>query len=77
MLNVATSRNGRDWTAALLLERDKGEYSYPAVIQDKAGRVHITYTWRRLRVRHVVLDHRKLKGRPIRDGKWPEGVDRL
>jgi len=77
MLNVATSKNGRDWRASLLLERDQGEYSYPAVIQDKAGSVHITYTWRRLRVRHVVLDPRKLKGRPIRDRKWPKGVDRL
>ncbi|MEC9008509.1 MAG: sialidase family protein [Planctomycetota bacterium] len=77
MLNIATSRNGRDWTAALLLERDKGEYSYPAVIQDRAGRVHVTYTWRRQRVRHVVIDAAQLGGRPIRDRKWPDGVQRL
>ena len=77
MLNVATSRNGRDWEAVLVLERDKGEYSYPAVIQDRAGRVHITYTWRRLRVRHVVLDPAKLSGQPITDRRWPDRVDRL
>ena len=77
MLNIATSSNGRDWNASLLLERDKGEYSYPAVIQDRAGRVHVTYTWRRQRVRHVVIDPRRLEGRPIRDRRWPDGVERL
>ena len=61
----------------MLLERDKGEYSYPAVIQDRAGQVHITYTWRRQRVRHVVSDPRRLEGRPIRDRRWPDGVARL
>ncbi len=77
MLNLATSSNGRDWTAALVLERDKSEYSYPAVIQGRDGRVHITYTWRRLRVRHVVVDASRLTGQAVRDRKWPDGVDRL
>jgi predicted neuraminidase len=77
MLNLSTSRNGRDWTAALVLERDKSEYSYPAVIQGRDGRIHIVYTWRRLRVRHVVVDGSRLTGHPIRDRKWPDGVGRL
>ncbi len=54
-LNVALSRDGRQWTRAVELETDPGEYSYPAVIQAADGAVHILYTWRRQRIRHVTL----------------------
>ncbi|MEO8498895.1 MAG: sialidase family protein, partial [Planctomycetota bacterium] len=77
MLNVAVSEDGRSWSAALLLERSKGEYSYPAVIQADDGLVHITYTWKRQRVRHVVLDPGKLTLKPIEGGVWPEVVKQL
>jgi predicted neuraminidase len=30
--------------------------SYPAVIQAGDGKVHVTYTWRRERIRHMVID---------------------
>jgi len=60
MLNVALSKNGKHWLPALTLERDKGEYSYPAVIQTADGKVHITYTFRRQSVKHVVLDPAEL-----------------
>ena len=73
-LNVAVSRDGTAWDAALVLERDPGEYSYPAVIQSRDGLVHITYTWRRERIKHVVLDPARLETRPIRDGVWPASV---
>jgi predicted neuraminidase len=59
-LNVALSRDGRDWTRVVELETDSGEYSYPAAIQAADGRVHILYTWRRQRIRHVTLDPEKL-----------------
>jgi predicted neuraminidase len=55
-LNVAISTDGADWKAALVLENEPGEYSYPAVIQAADGSVHITYTWRRKRIRHAVVD---------------------
>ena len=70
-LNVAVSRDGRNWDAALVLERDAGEYSYPAVIQTAEGRVHVTYTWRRQRIKHVTIDPAKLTGVPMPDGTWP------
>jgi len=70
-LNVAISEDGKSWQAALILEDQAGEYSYPAVIQANNGSVHITYTWKRQRIKHVVLDPAKLKLVKIRDGKWP------
>ncbi len=70
-LNVAESANGSDWQATLVLESAPGEYSYPAVIQARDGRVHITYTWERRRVKHVVLAPDQLELHAIENGKWP------
>jgi predicted neuraminidase len=70
-LNVAVSRNGTAWEAALVLESEPGEYSYPAVIQAADGRIHITYTWKRQRVKHVVADPVTLTSVPMSDGTWP------
>jgi predicted neuraminidase len=60
-LNVAVSRDGKSWRAALVLETNPGEYSYPAVIQAKDGLVHVTYTWKRERIKHVVIDPARLE----------------
>ena len=61
ILNVAISKDGQDWKPVLTLERAKGEYSYPAVIQTSDGRVHITYTYQRRSVKHVILDPKQIK----------------
>ena len=55
-LNVAVSSDGREWRDIHVLETEPGEYSYPAVIQTADGKVHITYTWKRKRIKHVVID---------------------
>jgi predicted neuraminidase len=60
-LNVAISRDGKSWEPLLVLEREPGEYSYPAVIQSADGLVHVTYTWKRERIKHVVIDPGSLK----------------
>ena len=60
-LNVAVSRDGRTWNDARVLEDEAGEYSYPAVIQTADARVHVTYTWRRQRIKHVVIDPATLR----------------
>ena len=55
-LNIALTRDGRSWETVHVLESEPGEYSYPAIIQATDGLVHITYTWRRQRIKHVVID---------------------
>lgn len=55
-LNVAVSADGVAWTPVAVLEDTPGEYSYPAVIQSADGKVHITYTWKREKIRYVVMD---------------------
>lgn len=60
-LNVALSGDGRNWRPVMTLERQEGEYSYPAVIQSADGMVHITYTYRRRSIKYVLLDPGKLK----------------
>lgn len=72
VLNVAVSKDGKNWEAALALESHAdGEYSYPSVIQAKDGLVHVTYTSLRKKIRHAVIDPEKLELRPILKGRWP------
>lgn len=72
-LNVAVSKDGKSWEAALVLETEpKKEFSYPAIIQTSDGLVHITYTWKREFIKHVVLDPAKLVSQPIVGGVWPQ-----
>lgn len=60
-LSLAISEDGLKWTPIADLEKEKsGEFSYPAIIQSPDGLVHITYTWKREKVKHVVVDPSKL-----------------
>ena len=55
-LNVAISSDGQNWQDIAILENEpNGEFSYPAVIQSADGKIHITYTWKRKKIKHVVL----------------------
>jgi predicted neuraminidase len=55
-LQVSRSSDGVSWEPFVVLEDEtSGEYSYPAMIQTRDGLVHVTYTWRRERIRHVVI----------------------
>jgi len=75
ILNVSVSQDGITWNGAVLLENDPDfdtEYSYPAVIQTQDGLVHITYTWNRKLIKHIVIDPSLIKAKPIANEIWPE-----
>ncbi|WP_426790401.1 sialidase family protein [Sphingobacterium sp. WOUb80] len=56
-LHVAISKDGLQWKDVLTLEDGvkNDEYSYPTIIQDPKGFIHITYTWNRKSIKHIVL----------------------
>jgi alpha-L-rhamnosidase len=64
-LSVALSRDGKTWQNAFNLEDAPGEFSYPAVIQASDNLVHITYTWKRERIKHIVIDPKNIKEKPV------------
>jgi predicted neuraminidase len=56
-LNLAISSDAQTWEPVMVLENEPGmEFSYPAIIQTNDGRIHITYTWKRLKIKHVILE---------------------
>ncbi len=56
-LNLALSADGGlHFRPLLTLENSPGEYSYPSLIQTKDGKVHISYTFNRTSIKHVVVD---------------------
>ncbi|MDO8544305.1 MAG: sialidase family protein [Opitutaceae bacterium] len=72
-LRLAISADqGRTWRAgAVLEEAAHHEFSYPNLAEDRRGRIHLTYTWQRERIKHVVfnrawLDRRLLVHNPLR-----------
>lgn len=68
ILNVAISRDGKDWQAAMVLEhldQQDSQFSYPSVIQTADGMVHIVYTWHRRRIKHVVIDPTQIQTVPM------------
>lgn len=71
-LNLSVSDDGKTWKAAMILEDSPiSQYSYPSVIQTKDGMVHVIYTWRRQKIKHAVVNPKKLKTKTIENGIWP------
>lgn len=62
-LHVALSPDeGASWPTIRELETGPGEYSYPSVLQDSEGLVHVVYTYRRESIKHVWFEPAWLSG---------------
>ncbi len=62
LLNLAISDDGVTWREIGKLEQEqKSEFSYPAIIQTNDGLVHISYTWKRNRIKHVIVDPKAIQ----------------
>ena len=57
-LVVSVSKDGVAWSKAVTLDDvpNRHGYAYPAVIQTRDGKIHVSYTFNREKVKHVVLD---------------------
>lgn len=55
-LYLAISDDGSHWSDLLILEdSEKGEFSYPAIIQGSEGLIHILYTYNREKIKYVKI----------------------
>jgi predicted neuraminidase len=72
LLNLAISDDGLSWRKVAVLEQEeKAEFSYPAIIQAKDGLVHMTYTWKRQRIKHMVVDPARIQvGEVLSSDSW-------
>lgn len=69
-LSLALSSDfGNSWRVARRLEGESlpphapvPEYSYPWIMQGRAGELHVLYTWGRSRIKHVVFNRAWLEG---------------
>ncbi len=60
--SIALSNDGTNWQHVLTLEDSPiDQYSYPAIIQGKDGKLRCVYTWRRQRVAYKQIDLNRLK----------------
>ncbi|MBI2431589.1 MAG: exo-alpha-sialidase [Candidatus Hydrogenedentes bacterium] len=58
-LSVALSTDdGATWSGPVHLESNPGEYAYPCVIETSDGRIHASYTFLRLVIKHAEFDER-------------------
>lgn len=56
VLKLAESTDGERWTDIYTFEnKEKGEFSYPAIITDGRGNVYVTYTFDRKNIKFVHL----------------------
>jgi predicted neuraminidase len=57
-----SSDKGITWQRVARIEEGKGaEFSYPYMMRDSHGRIHLVYTWNRKSIRHVVFNEGWIK----------------
>jgi alpha-L-fucosidase len=63
-LGLAVSADGiGGWRRIARLDREAGQkFAYPYLIRDQKGLVHLVYTWRMRRIRHVAMNEAWILG---------------
>ena len=58
IMQLALSKdNGQNWTRIHALENSPNEeFSYPYMIRGRNGLIHVVYTWKRKRIKHLVFN---------------------
>ena len=71
ILSLAVSSDGgANWLRIGEIENNPGhEFSYPYLIRTQDGRIHLVYTWRRKRIKHVVFNENWLNAQIKRVSK--------
>lgn len=59
-LVISLSEDGKAWREIANLESGRGEFSYPAIIQQDNSLVRVSYTNRRNTITHVAFDPREI-----------------
>ncbi len=53
---LRSTNQGETWSLVRVIEEsanDRDEFSYPALLQDRQGMIHLLYTWKRQGIRHA------------------------
>lgn len=54
-----------EWRIVATLDREPGQrFAYPYMIQDRRGLVHLVYTWKMKRIRHVAMNEHWIFAQP-------------
>lgn len=55
---------GKRWSAPYIVEQgsENDEFSYPALLQDENGIVHLAYTWKRQAIKHIAVSATTIAG---------------
>ena len=78
-LNLWKSRMDdlQNWSLCTALENESGcEFSYPTLIKDSAGRVHLIYTWKRKSICHRVLSPELWNAKQVKDAEQSGGKEK-
>jgi predicted neuraminidase len=53
---AASDDDGRHWKVVYEFPEEEGFFSYPALLATPGGTVHVTYTWNRVQIKHVMFN---------------------
>ncbi len=72
VLNLALTEDGRNWSAAAVLEHQPGKrFSDPSILLGADGNLHVVYSVNQQQIKHIALDPRSLKPVSMLQGNWP------